>query len=298
MHVLEQMPRCTVRIEALLGEAVIGTDTGFYYGFCLQPDGGAVNGIVTNKHVIAGAAHIRIRVHVTQINYEPHVPTQFVSVDIPLDSVVEHPNPAIDLCVVPAQRAFDAIRNMHQMHPSFIKLAAEHVADAAFLEQLLPFESVRMVGYPIGIWDHVNNAPIVRRGSLATSPSVDYMGRPEFVVDIACFAGSSGSPVFVADAGGFGSRNGAFATGSRLALIGILYAGPVLRQSGEIVHDPIPVAARLALPDAMINLGYVIKAGELHEIDKVLATMLTQQPTSKAASFSELFADKPRETKG
>ncbi len=53
-----------------------------------------------------------------------------------------------------------------------------------------------MVGYPVGLWDSVNNMPILRRGSTATLLDWTYEGRQEFVIDAACFPGSSGSPVF------------------------------------------------------------------------------------------------------
>lgn len=53
-----------------------------------------------------------------------------------------------------------------------------------------------MIGYPVGLMDEVNLQPIFRRGVYATNPSLDYMGRKEFLLDIPNNGGSSGSPVF------------------------------------------------------------------------------------------------------
>jgi len=56
-----------------------------------------------------------------------------------------------------------------------------------------------MVGYPIGLWDEKNNYPIFRKGITATHPANDYNGKSEFMIDAACFPGSSGSPVYIID---------------------------------------------------------------------------------------------------
>ena len=54
-----------------------------------------------------------------------------------------------------------------------------------------------MIGYPIGLIDEYNNKPIVRKGITATTYNIDYNGKKEFLIDIACFPGSSGSPIFI-----------------------------------------------------------------------------------------------------
>src|SRR5690606_27633581 len=54
---------------------------------------------------------------------------------------------------------------------------------------------VTMVGYPTGLWDDVNNYPLLRKGSVATHPHIDFKGKKEFLIDIPLYPGSSGSPV-------------------------------------------------------------------------------------------------------
>ena len=67
-------------------------------------------------------------------------------------------------------------------------------------EREIPVTSqVTMVGYPSGLWDSKNNYPIVRQGNIATPPNVDFNGKEEFLIDIALYPGSSGSPVFLID---------------------------------------------------------------------------------------------------
>ena len=109
------------------------------------------------------------------------------------------------------------------------------------------------------------SAPIVRRGSTATHPFVRYEGRPEFVIDAACFPGSSGSPVFLFEDGMYrvGDGNG-LTPGSRVALLGVLWGGPQFLADGRLEARPIPHSRGLTpVTQIPMNLGYVIHADEL-----------------------------------
>ena len=95
------------------------------------------------------------------------------------------------------------------------------------MKELTAVEDVLMVGYPIGLWDEMNNYPIFRQGITATHPANDYNGKSEFMIDVACFPGSSGSPVMLYNIGNYVKKGGGTVIGSRFFLLGILYAGPV-----------------------------------------------------------------------
>jgi hypothetical protein len=129
-----------------------------------------------------------------------------------------------------------------------------------------------MVGYPNGLWDETNNLPIARAGITATHPAIDYNGKPEFMIDAACFAGSSGSPVFYYNSGARTQRNGSITMGSPSAyLLGVLYAGPMFTAEGEIVVVDVPTKRKkIATSDIPMNLGYVIKSRVLLEFDQLL----------------------------
>ena len=131
------------------------------------------------------------------------------------------------------------------------------------LETLDAVEEILMIGYPNGLWDSVNNMPIVRKGITATDIKFDYEGRKEFLIDAACFPGSSGSPVLICNVGGYRDKQGNLNWGSpRIFLLGILYAGPQLTVTGDIKVVTIPNMQQKALAVSHIpnNLGYIIKA--------------------------------------
>ena len=124
-------------------------------------------------------------------------------------------------------------------------------------------EEVLMIGYPNGLWDSVNNMPIVRRGIMATNVSLNHNGKREFVIDAACFPGSSGSPVVLYDNGGYADKHGTVIFGQgRLYLLGVLYAGPQLTVSGDIKIVTVPNVQQKMVSVSQIpnNLGYIIKS--------------------------------------
>lgn len=132
-----------------------------------------------------------------------------------------------------------------------------------------------MIGYPNGIWDSTHNLPIIRRGITATHPKLKYNGKPEFVIDAACFPGSSGSPVFLANIGSFVNASGALCAGTRIALLGTLYAGPVRKATGEIEIIEVPTDTKaISITDTMINLGYVIQASKISDFEPALRELL------------------------
>jgi hypothetical protein len=124
-----------------------------------------------------------------------------------------------------------------------------------------------MVGCPRGIYDAANNFPIVRRGITATSIGRDYSGRPEFMVDMACFPGSSGSPVFINQLGFVDRNTNAYMVdGRRFFFVGILYSGPLITNEGTVVFGAQP---RIEVA-AMMHLGQVIRTSEMLQIDALL----------------------------
>jgi hypothetical protein len=124
-----------------------------------------------------------------------------------------------------------------------------------------------MAGYPNDIYDQVNNVPVVRRGITATPFQIDHNGKKEFLIDAACFPGSSGSPVIVQDFGPRMSQQNLVLGGAKIHLLGTLYAGPQHTATGEIIVAPIPTTKRMqTLSRIPNNLGYCIKSERILEL--------------------------------
>jgi hypothetical protein len=141
----------------------------------------------------------------------------------------------------------------------------EQLADLSALEEIL------MIGYPNGIWDYVNNKPILRKGVTATHPNFDYCGKKEIMIDAACFPDSSGSPVFIFNEGGYRDKRGnTYMGASRVILLGALYAGPQHTAQGDIQIVNVPTGQRpIAISRIPNNLGLVIKAERIIELEQL-----------------------------
>lgn len=272
LSISEQLAYSTVRLVARLtsGETSIGT--AFVYRFL---DDGAkhVPALVTNKHVVDGATDVTFLVHEASGDV-PH-PSLSLSVTLPRqDNWVPHPDPDVDLTVLPIAPLIEAARSQGK---TLFYVALEHslVPSPDEMRNLTAVEDILMVGYPIGIWDSTNNMPVFRTGITATHPGIDYEGRTEFMIDAACFPGSSGSPVFLFNIGSYPTKDGGLTVGTRVKLLGALYAGPQFSARGEVSVENIPTAQRLVTSSSLpANLGLVVKAQRIADFDPLLQALL------------------------
>lgn len=267
----ETLMHATVRLECTLNNGSISTGTGFFFSF--KVDGTThVPVIITNKHVINNS---KVGAFVLTKSNEQGEPIRGSTERVVLDNFenlwVKHPEKNVDLAALPIAHLY------HQAEAKGIKFFAPPIGEdllpsEAKLADLSGLENITMIGYPNGIWDEKNNLPIVRRGITATNPKYDYNGLPLFVIDCACFPGSSGSPVLLFDQGGYLDAKGNLNLGSgRLMLLGVLFAGPQHVAEGEIQTIEVPLAqVPISLSKIPNNLGFVIKARKIADFRKML----------------------------
>jgi len=264
----EQLAFTTVRIECESPDGV-STGTGFYYSFC-QEGSTSIPAIVTNKHVVEGATKGRFHIHLSAGKDLP--PSQHVAFDVAdfQKHWIPHPDNDVDLCIMPiAPLLVQSEKDGKTLF--FIPISKDLLPDSKCINDLMAIEEIIMIGYPNGIWDDVNNAPVFRRGITATHPKTQYCGRREFMIDAACFPGSSGSPVLLYNFGNYSDRQGNMIIGTRIKLLGILYAGPQHTASGEIVIQNIPAKSKpVAISRIPNNLGLVIRAERLIDFEPIL----------------------------
>lgn len=275
MHMLDQLLHATVRIEARTGSGV-STGSGFVCVLC-ERDGSRVPVLVSNRHVFENAESARLYIsvmddHVTDPNPQERT-TIWIDVPDIQNFIFYHPDANIDLAVMAAQPIYNRVREFGKI--AFIMEFSKNVfLNDHEAHDTLPAADILMVGYPNGLWDQVNNSPIIRRGIMATPIYQDFCGRPEFVIDCACFPGSSGSPVLVYHHGFRFARNQEnIAVGvMQIRLAGVLYGGPQHTADGKIVVETIPTRSvplsRTRIPN---NLGYCIKIDQIYEIENLIA---------------------------
>lgn len=259
----EQLAQSTVRIECDMPGGLIGTGTGFFYSLDKNGDQ-HVPVIVTNKHVVKGTTKGRFLLTLQNADGGPAVGTyQSFELDDFESRWVHHPDPNVDLCAMPIA---PLLRNAEQGNQKIFYVTFDRalLPSCCEIEDMIGLESIVMVGYPNGLWDSKNNLPIFRRGMLATDYKYDWNGQKEFLIDAACFPGSSGSPVLLFDVASYQTRKGTFMGESRIKLLGVLYAGPQHTVEGDVKVVVVPTQQKaVAVAGIPNNLGIVIKAEQL-----------------------------------
>jgi hypothetical protein len=265
MTLADELLYTTVNLTGLQQGAAIGSGTGFFWLIPFGDDRGAIS-IVTNRHVVEGCDQLIAVCH--NANPDQTGPSGTFSnqlLNLSRSSVIPHPDPNVDLCGI----HFGPVLNEAAAAgaPLFHKsVQARDVPMDAVWSRFDSIEDVFMVGYPRGIYDTHNNLPIVRRGITATPLGRRFEGRDEFMVDMACFPGSSGSPVFMMSTSHIDREARAHVIGGRFFFLGVLYGGPIITNEGQIVLSQQP---RVQVA-AMMHLGQVIRSSALLTLEEEL----------------------------
>ena len=264
MRLSEQLTYCTTKITSKYSNGTIGTGTGFFVNFNYDKEtGGCQPVIITNKHVVRDAVEISFNVCLGDGNNNP-IDTKKLTLITDNKYVINHPSDDVDLCAISiADLLNQANEKNFRLFRSY--LFTDLIISESEVNECSAMEDIVMVGYPNGLEDEYNNKPIIRRGITSTHLKFNYTGKKEFLMDIACFPGSSGSPIFFCNENSY-TKGNSVVIGSRISLIGILYAGPQHRGTGEIIFENIPTNPKtfFRIPN---NLGLAIKAERIKELE-------------------------------
>lgn len=269
MTIGERLQYSTVKLSTRKDHNDIGTGTGFFFGFC-QNGEIVVPAIITNKHVVESADEIVAICHVKR-DGKPSGEFARFTIANNTRNVIPHPDPNVDLCAILTGELLNEAKDS-SVDIYYFELRLSNLPSNVDWNYFDAMEKVTMLGCPNGISDEANNLPIARQGITATQLSKNYNGRQEFVVDMACFPGSSGSPIFIYDRDGYlDRRTNRYVMGqTRLFLVGILYAGPLITTNGSIILG----STKSFTTSSMMHLGYAIKSSEIIGLEKVISKIL------------------------
>lgn len=279
LSLIEQLSQSTVRIECDFPDGTQGTGTGFFYS--LSRNGSRQTPvIVTNKHVIEGSTKGRFIVTQKRPDGLPDYGNNHIFEFQDFSDMWEpHPDQTVDLCAMLVGSELNRAK-LDGRSFYYTSLDGTLIPTDAEIDDFSGMEEITMVGYPNGIWDETNNLPVFRRGVLATQYKRNWNGKLEFLIDAACFPGSSGSPVFLCDMNGYVTRKEIRIGASRIKFLGVLYAGPQHTVEGEIQIVNVPIHTKqISVAGMPINLGIVIKAERVREFESVFKLVDVRNPT-------------------
>ena len=264
----EKLTYCTTKITCVQKDENICTGTGFFMEFNPNFEAGTAQPvIITNKHVVEEAKKIIYSVCMCDKNNNPLDQDRF-TITLEAFKIINHPDKNVDLCAILIASVEKRIHN-DNTNIFTARLGTDTIIKSEEMIKCSAMEDIIMIGYPNGLEDNYNNKPIIRRGITATHIKFNYNGKKEFLIDMACFPGSSGSPIFICNDSTYTTQEG-LVIGSRIKLLGILYAGPYHTSVGNIIFKNIDTnpKAILNIPN---NLGLVIKAERIKELENIMS---------------------------
>ena len=263
--IFENILFTTVRIEATLPNSSISMGTGFIFNYVKNNKQYLF--VVTNKHVIKDS--IEGRLTFNQSDGEEPILGKVFTIEYPNfeKQWIGHPQQDIDVAIMPFAPVLNELSN-RGVQIFFKSLTPDLIpSDKLLREEIDAVEDIVFVGYPSDIYDRRNLLPVVRKGITATPISVDFEGKPAFLIDASIFPGSSGSPVFLCNIGSYSPKGKGLVVGSRIFFLGVVASVFIRKDLNtiELIHIPtgkIPVVATTQ----MVDLGIVYKAIVIKEL--------------------------------
>ena len=237
--------------------------TGFFIDFVIQA-GCTTRWLITNKHVVEGAAQASLRLHAGVKDKNGVVTVSQESFDLvvqnPSAITIFHPNE--DLCALSGAELAKGV-DVHKKVLAAESFSEGMISSEADLEGLGAIQEVIMVGYPASVKDDANNLPIIRRGVTGSHPGIRFNGECRGIVDMASFGGSSGSPVLVWSEN-FVLKNGQPCEEKRRFLLGINVDRQEYEQDAPVQINCAPTnPAAIAKVRVPLHLGKYIRAEAL-----------------------------------
>jgi len=263
--IFENILFTTVRIEVTLPNNSISMGTGFIFNYVKNNKQYLF--VVTNKHVIKDS--IEGRLTFNQSDGEEPILGKVFTIEYPNfeKQWIGHPQQDIDVAIMPFAPVLNELSN-RGVQIFFKSLTPDLIpSDKLLREEIDAVEDIVFVGYPSDIYDRRNLLPVVRKGITATPISVDFEGKPAFLIDASIFPGSSGSPVFLCNIGSYSPKGKGLVVGSRIFFLGVVASVFIRKDLNtiELIHIPtgkIPVVATTQ----MVDLGIVYKAIVIKEL--------------------------------
>lgn len=267
MSLSEMITYSTVLIKCQYSNGTTGSGTGFIINLCQDTKKGTcVPVLITNNHVVENSIKTVFEFCKADDMGNP-IDTEPFSFAYEGNSWVHHPDKNVDLRCLFLAEALNELQKAN-IKIFYIPLKTDMIPSAEQLNQLSAMEDVVMIGYPIGLSDTYNHKPIIRRGITSSHPNKDYQGKKEILLDMACYPGSSGSPVFILNQGAFTTSKG-ISIGNRILLLGVLYGGHEFNARGVLQFATLPNVPS-PVTRIPINLGIMIKAERILEFEDMI----------------------------
>ena len=174
----------TVSYITTIEDDTISGATGFFYKTTI--DGAPVYLLVSNKHFFEGHKNFKFSMSIMEGNEE-----LILTSDIIISPTVSCDYDIGAICIN------DIINNTDKKYTFKNKFIEREDLLNISKGNISSIEHVYMIGYPFSLKSDNSTMPLIRSGIVSTPLFMKYNLREEFLIDILCFNGSSGSPIFI-----------------------------------------------------------------------------------------------------
>lgn len=265
---IDHLSLITTPVFLQKGNETVSQGTGFYYFHKWDEQSWGIY-LVTNHHVLTGSSPTENGLPIgDNIKFQFHQSSQETGrvtiIHLPLFTKHNQPIwinnakvPEADLAVVPLA---SSLYQNYKLNCISEEWGTKNL-------RVSPASSVVLIGYPYGYYDEKNALPIWKTGSIASEPSVDFEGKPYFLVDVSAFPGMSGSPVFAISHAFHVTDENIIEQGSARRFLGI-YASMQILQKNKYLEEFIHIS-RFGIKDTeSLELGVIWKANLIMETIK------------------------------
>jgi len=245
-------------LTTVLLEVAEGSDRSIGTGFLVRwdvPNRPGVNivAIVTCRHVLReGRGTVSFKRHHVRTD-DPSLPDFEHVANFapgPYGTIYfAHDDPDIDVAAINVSTMFAQRKELYQKW-----FQPKDFAD--FANDLIgPTMRTIFIGYPRGLHDVTHTLPILRSGTIASIPTVDFNGKPVFLIDAQVYGGSSGSPVLIDTNDGY-------------KLVGLVAEAYQVNRRVFLAKQGVPSV------EEAIGIGVVFKVKAITDVlDKVAASV-------------------------
>lgn len=263
--ILNQLVHSTLQIIVEKQDGSTSSGTSFLFLFennfpCL----------ITNKHVVNLYKKVSVRFTKADENQNPLL-GQFIPCDITkcLERAIPHPDKTVDLVAIPLEPILRVIEENH-LQAFMYFYSFDSIPNADDWKWICPGKDVLIVGYPFGLSDRKNNLPVVRKGVIATAPTLNFDKDHGFLVDTFSSKGSSGSPIIAMR---YGNRvnldTGEIKTFEDFRIIGINFRAYFFNNLVHLINDGKQSDQFVQIQENA-NLAIAVPSTDLKEINRII----------------------------
>jgi len=193
----QKLATYTVKIETQLGQR---PNPGTAFFLDLRTGTNSLEQfLITARHIIDNASSCVIYLSRMERGQRSSFFPKDIQLPCDLNNWKPHPNRTIDLAALPIRKLLEDFEKDFELSLYRPTITEDMIVTPEDLSGMGSTDEVLVIGYPNNLYDIRRNLSVFSKGIASTHPGLNFDDGNAFLIDAACFQGSSGAPVFSYD---------------------------------------------------------------------------------------------------